>query len=523
MSGFQPNPQGPPQRFPVNNGPVEGPRLGGQPPPLRHLDSRSSLLPGQFPQPRPPYGGPRPRNFYPRPPQPGGPPQGPPQGPPGSQGPPQGPPGIQGPPQGFQGPPQGPPRFIQNPNIRGPPPQRPPFPGNNSQQLFFVQRNGGEQIRGPGEFGPPQRLQRNDSVTNLNPRFPISADKRPQLVPQISIERMADVEGIKSATMVQQVDDSKKLMKDSKENDDDDDDVVIDNDKITPKGDVPKSPISGSASPSPSHVINKVSEKNTNETNQPNENNQINEDKQSNHQSPSLSNSATPKKEAQRPPSLNQSQESLDRPLSAKVENLGKDKLINDESKNDSKPASNENKFEKSPDLLNNVDLSVDRTDNAVYIQPIAAKVENTSEPKGVSQNHEEDLVQGKLSVPESPTIPKSPESVKGFDNGQRRSLSSRSSSQSTKSPKSPRSPGLKTPDGEKKKTTFADDVEEIGNDKEIGEIVGLHDSAPKSKPPGTPRGNYQSGVISPSKENRRLISARGKAGSNFCHFGSYI
>ncbi|XP_033213952.1 microtubule-associated protein tau [Belonocnema kinseyi] len=535
LPGFQPTPQGPPARFAVNNGPVEGPRLGGQPPPLRHLDSRSSLLSGQFPQPRPPYGGPRPRNFYPRPLQPGGPLPGPPQGPPGTQGlpqgppgiqgthqgfqglpqgppqgPPQGSPGIQGPPQGFQGPPQGPPRFTQNPNIRGPPLQRPPFPGNNPQQSCFVQRSGPEQVRGPGDFGPHQRLQRNDSVANLNSRFPISADRRPQLVPQISVERMADAEGPKSVTMVQQVEDPKKLVKDSKENEDDDDDVVIDNENILTKVGIPKLPISESVSPT--HQDTKISEENTNETNKPIENNRINEDNQSNHQSPAIPISGTPKKEPQGPPSLNRNQESLERPPSAIEESLGKDELGNDESKNDSKNESKEKILQETPDLLKNSAVSVDCADSTVYIQPLTSKVENKSETKDMSKNHEEDLVQEKLAVAESPTIPKSPESVKGFDNGQRRSLCSRSSSQGTKSPKSPRSPGLKTPDGEKKKTTFADDVKEVGNHKENGQAVAPEVPSPKPRTPSTPRRNLPSGITSPSKENKNLISTQGKA-----------
>lgn len=195
------------------------------------------MIPGQFPQarPPPPYG-PRPRNvFYPRspggqtPPLPGSPgPQG--QPPPGQFPSPQGSvppsPNQPGPPQGFPGP-----RFIQNPNIRGPPPsQRPPFPGNNPQQPFF-QRNGSEHIRGPGDFGPNQKLQRNDSVANLNPRYPIPAERRPQLIPQISIERMAD-EGSKIGQS--DAESPKKLLREN----DDDDDVIVDSEKSkieTPK------------------------------------------------------------------------------------------------------------------------------------------------------------------------------------------------------------------------------------------------------------------------------------------------
>ncbi|XP_051160021.1 basic salivary proline-rich protein 1-like [Leptopilina boulardi] len=228
--GFQQAPPGGQQRFPVinNNGP-------GQPPPLRHLDSRSSLIPGQFPQqrPPPPYG-PRPRNvFYPRgqaPPLPGS------QGQfPSPQGSVPGSPNQTIPPQGFPGP-----RFIQNPNIRGPPQssQRSPFP-----QQFFP-RNGNDQIRGPIEFPPNQKLQRNDSVANLNPRYPIPADRRPQLIPQISIERMSDEGSTKSIPAEQA--DIETIKK--KENDDDDDDVVVDSEKLSDKIEIPKSPRSSAPS-----------------------------------------------------------------------------------------------------------------------------------------------------------------------------------------------------------------------------------------------------------------------------------
>ncbi|XP_015591386.1 microtubule-associated protein tau isoform X2 [Cephus cinctus] len=73
---FQARPQGPASpRYPPNNGPTGGPRpLAGQPPPLRRLDSRSSIGsvgPQQF-QTRPNFGPPRPPspgNFAPRPTQ----------------------------------------------------------------------------------------------------------------------------------------------------------------------------------------------------------------------------------------------------------------------------------------------------------------------------------------------------------------------------------------------------------------------------------------------------------------------
>ncbi|KAL2714880.1 serine/arginine repetitive matrix protein 2 isoform X1, partial [Vespula squamosa] len=91
-----------------------------------------------------------------------------------------------------------------------------------------------------------------------------------------------------------------------------------------------------------------------------------------------------------------------------------------------------------------------------------------------------------KLSLPESlPTPPKSPqESVKGFDNGQRRSLSSPGS------PKSPKSAiSIKSTDGEKKKTTFAEDsiIKKDENVEEKSESSSRETSKPTT-PTGKPR-----------------------------------
>ena len=474
--------------------------MGGQPPPLRLLDSKSSLNPSQFPQPRSPYAGPRPRNvFYPRPPSLAG-------VPPGLQGSSQ---GIQGPTQGvqgFQGSPQNSqsPRFIQNPIIRGPPSQRLPFPGNNPQQPYYAKRNGGEQIRSSPDFGPNQRLQRNDSVTNLNPRFPVTADRRPQLVHQITIERMVDVERPKLNVVQTGLDDPKKLAKEGKENDDDDDDVVIDNESY--KCEVPKA-LQNSQSGSPNH-----------ENSLDMQNNKINEPTPPSRQafpallslvSPNLN---TPENESlinigQPSDSLNSTQESLtiSSNLSAEAENS-----VNDESKD--KTSLN------SLDLLNKGSISPNNTKNTVDISSIN-KINNSKPQDDLPQNHEENIVKDQLSVVESPTIPKTPDSVKGFDNGHRRSLSSRSSLPGTKSPKTLELSELRNSNGEQGKTTFADEMDEKANERKNEEFIGFENALPKIESkqatPNTPNKNFLFGSNAPSKEKRALISARGnKAGS---------
>ncbi|XP_015178629.1 PREDICTED: microtubule-associated protein futsch-like isoform X2 [Polistes dominula] len=91
--------------------------------------------------------------------------------------------------------------------------------------------------------------------------------------------------------------------------------------------------------------------------------------------------------------------------------------------------------------------------------------------------------MQEKLSLPESlPTPPKSPlESVQGFDNGQRRSLSSPGS------PKSPKSAiSIKPCEGEKKKTTFAEDSI-IKKDESLEEKT--EGSSRETSKPTTPTG----------------------------------
>ncbi|XP_043461844.1 microtubule-associated protein tau-like isoform X2 [Leptopilina heterotoma] len=504
---FQQSPQGGPQRFPVNN---NGP--GQPPPPLRHLDSRSSLLPGQFPQsrPPPPYG-PRPRNvFYPR--SPGSQPPPPisgspiPPGAPGQYPNPQlsvpGSPIQAVPQQTFPGP-----RFIQNPNIRGPlpPPQRPPFSGNPQQ---FFPRNSSDQLRGPADFVQSQKLQRNDSVANLNPRFPIvPVDRRPQLIPQISVERMSD-DGTK-VTMSGDGD-IKKLAKEN----DDDDDVVVDSEKLSAKIDTPRSPrlsissrqnsgsidgermqISGLNSPariqsagshqspgqqspgshqSPASHQSPVSHQSPIQQQSPaSHQSLIQQQSPVSHQSPAHQQSSIPiSAPVSRPPSAALSPNKMSRPPSAIKETT--DNLISPENKSDEQLSS------KSPDISD-------------------TNAENPQDGETV------EVVQGKISIPNTPKLPKTPDSVQGFDNGMRRSLTSRSSSES-KSPKSPRSPGFKAFDEEeeKKRTTFAD-MDENGD-------IGSDDSRSKSgyTTPTTPRKRISSGSRSPSKENRRSLSARG-------------
>ncbi|XP_025163524.1 microtubule-associated protein 4 isoform X5 [Harpegnathos saltator] len=234
--GFQTRPQGPPlsPRNSINNGPIGAPRPG---PPLRRLDSRSSLGPpaaGQFVQLRP-YGPPRPPggSFPPRSPQPG---QLPPQNPlhPASQ------------------------RFAYSPGIRGPPPQaggqRPPFVGNyqlqQQQQQPRFQRPDIAAQNGPprstaeaAQYRPgsqdaafPRHLLRNDSLLNLQRQHLLSNEEIKQPTrPRIVIERMADVnEGSGDVAKLAEGYPQKKkpeARENGENDDDDDDDVVMDSEK----------------------------------------------------------------------------------------------------------------------------------------------------------------------------------------------------------------------------------------------------------------------------------------------------
>ncbi|XP_018305460.1 microtubule-associated protein tau isoform X1 [Mycetomoellerius zeteki] len=231
QQGFQARPQGPPPspRNSINNGPIGVPRPG---PPLRRLDSRSSLGPppasGQFVQLRP-YGPPRPPggSFPPRSPQPGQLPQQNPLLPPNQ-------------------------RFVYSPGIRGPPPQgaggqRPPFVIN--QQAYQAQQQqqqrGGNDPRfqrpdvAPSQNEPrrpsqesifPRQLLRNDSLISLQRQHLLSNEEIKQPTrPRIVIEKMADInetgddkpEGLQG---------KKSDVRENGENDDDDD-VVMDNNK----------------------------------------------------------------------------------------------------------------------------------------------------------------------------------------------------------------------------------------------------------------------------------------------------
>ncbi|XP_014469164.1 PREDICTED: serine/arginine repetitive matrix protein 2 [Dinoponera quadriceps] len=85
---------------------------------------------------------------------------------------------------------------------------------------------------------------------------------------------------------------------------------------------------------------------------------------------------------------------------------------------------------------------------------------------------------QGKLSALTPPRSPE--ETVKGFDNGRQRSLSSRMSpGASPRSPNSPKSPGGSAKEGEKKRTSFAEDTVA---DEKAAEAAGKTPTSP-SKP----------------------------------------
>ncbi|XP_032667277.1 nucleolar protein dao-5 isoform X2 [Odontomachus brunneus] len=267
--GFQARPQGLPisPRNSINNGPIGAPRAG---PPLRRLDSRSSLGPpasGQFVQLRP-YGPPRPPggSFPPRPPQPG---QLPPQNPlhPASQ------------------------RFAHSPGIRGPPPQasgqRPLFVGNyqqaqqqqqqhQQQQQQYQPRSNDPRFQRPppdiAQNGPPRnaeaapyrpgqdsafprQLLRNDSLLSLQRQHLLSNEEIKQPTrPRIVIERMADIDETSDnvAKLEGYLQRKKSDVRENGENDDDDD-VVMDN-KKSPRHDAngipPEALMNGSKSPS---------------------------------------------------------------------------------------------------------------------------------------------------------------------------------------------------------------------------------------------------------------------------------
>ncbi|XP_018375378.1 PREDICTED: microtubule-associated protein tau isoform X2 [Trachymyrmex cornetzi] len=261
QQGFQARPQGPPlsPRNSINNGPIGVPRPG---PPLRRLDSRSSLGPppasGQFVQLRP-YGPPRPPggSFPPRSPQPG-----------------------QLPPQNPLLPPNQ--RFVYSPGIRGPPPQgiggqRPPFVVN--QQAYQAQQQqqqrGGNDPRfqrpdvAPSQNEPrrpsqesifPRQLLRNDSSVSLQRQHLLSNEEIKQPTrPRIVIEKMADI----NETADKPEDYLQGKKSDVRENgeNDDDDDVVMDNNK-SPRhnGDgTSEELMNGSKSPSTPRKLDDVS------------------------------------------------------------------------------------------------------------------------------------------------------------------------------------------------------------------------------------------------------------------------
>lgn len=260
--GFQTRPQGPPPspRNSINNGSIGAPRPPG--PPLRRLDSRSSLGPppasGQFVQLRP-YGPPRPPggSFPPRSPQPG-----------------------QLPPQNPLLPPNQ--RFVYSPGIRGSLPQgaggqRPPFVVNQqAYQAQLQQQRSGNDPRfqrpdvAPSQNEPrrpsqesvfPRQLLRNDSLLSLQRQQLLSNEEIKQPTrPRIVIEKMADINETSVNLNKPENYLQRKNVRDNGENDDDDD-VVMDN-KKSPRhnGDgVPEGLVNGSKSPSIPRKVDDVS------------------------------------------------------------------------------------------------------------------------------------------------------------------------------------------------------------------------------------------------------------------------
>ncbi|XP_066581527.1 microtubule-associated protein tau isoform X2 [Prorops nasuta] len=520
--GAQFRPQGQPSgspRPPLNSYPPNAPRPGAPPAPLRRLDSRPSLgppigpippgLPGQpthlnQPSQLRPYGPPRPPGnpFPPRSPQPNQHPQ-----------------NLQnfGPNQTVHNQPQlNPqnfaPRFPQGQaGLRSPGPQigpRPPFlPNQQSQQL---QRNGSEQrvysqngqqphlvfnqsgvpnqTRAGQDPSAPRQIQRNESTVNLSRQNSSNQEDRQSTRPRIVIENMTEVE--------KQIPDSFGQKKRPEVRDDDDDDVVMD---------VEKSPRyigsnnEGLLDPSKSPSNKSLDEKNF-----------------SRPQSASRPSTAKSEDKNVDPNVAGEKRESSSRPASSRINQRtssrssdsieeSQEEQLHDESKitpvrTNSSPGSavqssplrepdrgslnddQQRTFQRSPEISRSstpgTDVVVGSSRSETPLKNLSSNENsavNLSRPASGLEMQKSPIPMAKSESQEkiSMLAPKSPqESVKGFDNGQRRSLSSKSSP-TTPSPQSPNPPNIPrslpikdmTVEDEKEEDTFVDDKSD--NDKE--------------------------------------------------------
>ena len=547
--GFQARPQGPPPRFPINNGSVGGPRIGQQqqqPPTLHRLDSRSSInLPtgpgaGQFLHQRPPFGPPRPQNPA------GNPNQGPRPLPPSN-------------PQGLQGPPQRHPIIPGSPGIRPPLPnnfvgQRPPiYNANQPQQIYYQPRN--------GETRPPRPLNA-DPGTNPHigpgpnpqiryPPFPHNPEARqphPQIIPDTLVTpppprndaqlrdtrvnnqptasggpitdrrsqpltrqgpglprgKMEVIES-RSSTPGNQMADSnqgnglvdndnlaKRKPSPRGENDDDDDDVVMDseNDRSS-KSPMPDAKSSVTLQPEVAKIDSPISGGSTGPASPAN--------------SYKISGSPSPIPPIEESPGANISKTSSPVPPSEKsgeasrsASRLGSAKNSEVSGDEDSKSIGGSQSNLHAGDAEDNNDLILEKRNEsrASSVQSSRSPVPSrTPEPQATLS------VPGS-ATPKSPNSPKSPKSpvgsVKGFDNGQIRSLSPKSptpsvSPASTDSPNLPEEP--KSAEDDKNDATSGQNEEAEGEGEKEEEAEVVED--------GNDAGNFETRPMTPAGEAR--------------------
>ncbi|XP_034937549.1 microtubule-associated protein tau isoform X2 [Chelonus insularis] len=440
--GFQVRPQGPPgsPRYPINNGSIGGQRLAGQPPPnLNRLDSRASLRaapssPNQF-GPQQPFG-PRPISTG----APGNFPRAPPVYP-GNQ-------LNQGPPR-F--PPQGTPGAARGPSYPPPPGQRLPF-NQNSQGIR------------PRPPGPPynadirQPLARNilgNYGTGAPRNEPIGRSETPVAPPRMNSEKSPPVqqEKMKNDTEVEKNDDPALLKKklasrngNGDDDDDDDDDVVMDTEQQA-KSPTPKI-MSPEVQKTPSPTV--LMAENVSSTPSPEPRNLDANVKNS--PTPQMSESTTPiPKTPERPVSR------IETSKTPEVEVKGDHAAETESSTNVSRPASVKSMKSPAPD---------DKTPEL-----LAASSDIRSSTSSPSSN------------------------ILGFDDGKPRSLSPKSPVPHSSSPatsplvsSTPKSPGTPKSDTEKKKTTFADEIEDRDDAKDdnINEKPQSRSETPAKEKPGT-------------------------------------
>lgn len=558
-------PQGPPPlspRYPINNGSVGGARLGGQQAPILHrLDSRSSLgsptAPGgQFVQSRPPFGPPRPQNPQgvhiqgPRPP-PSASPQGV-QGPPRYPGIP-GSPGVRPPPNNFVGP--RPPVYNanqpqqiyyqpRNGDIRPPRPPNPEPGASPSSTVAAPQvrfshppynpepRQSSPQVIPETVLTPPPKNNgplRDERVANQLRTAAVKEqdDRRSQPVTrQGQYREKMEITDSRSPTPgsqmaepnrglnVEEIDKNTLKQRSSPrgDNEDDDDDVVMDrekeiDDKSPSRGNISNDSLQPEVArvDSPSSPASSASHKSFRKSAIP---------------------SPVPSAELQdRPGSVNKL-ESSDQPPGDKLSTASSPVPPQDKS---GAPSRSESRVGDST----NADLSIgdgaegvegesvsnvhasdaESKDDSVMDKRSESRtsIESSRSPIPPSRtpDHQATLsVPGSQSpqTPNSPKSPKSPQgSVKGFDNGQMRSLSPKSPTPSVSpaSPNSPNSPAiLKSADREKKTTTFVEDSEATREQETKQEESSS--SGPIKSRPMTPGNDPRGRPPTPSKAAER-------------------